>query len=121
MTEKRHLFTVFGIGSIIVKLNELRFYCFLFLALRIGKSQMAKLKKVENKENVFLIRGVFEDINFEEDTPSIIPFAKSNSSVLYMIGLDDVIGFPKRQVSYIQCFFENKEYRKKKRSFALAH
>ena len=62
---------------------------------------MAKVKQVENMENVFSISELFDEINFEKDYSSIIPFAKSNSDLLLVGGLDDKLAKPRRQVSFL--------------------
>ena len=62
---------------------------------------MAKVKKVENMENVFSIREIFDAINFEQDVPSIIPFAKSKSDILLIGALDDKLKGSNRQVFWL--------------------
>ena len=79
---------------------ELPFPSFLFLALKLSDTEMAKIKAVPGMKNVFSIREVFDDIIFEDDLPSIIPFAKSTPDILIIGGLDDKLGDCERQVYF---------------------
>ena len=73
---------------------------------------MAKVIPVENKENVFIIREVFDDINFEQDFSSIIPFTKSESDILLIGGLDDKLARPMRQIRFAQHLLKQEENNK---------
>ena len=56
------------------------------------------MRPVEGMENVYSIAKVFHNVKFEEDTPSIIPFAKSKADILIIGGRDDKLSDPERVV-----------------------
>ena len=77
--------------------------------LKISNTEIAKVKQVENMENVFSISEIFDDINFEQDLSSIIPFAKSQSDILLIGGLDDKLARPRRQIEFAKRLLEKEE------------
>ena len=56
------------------------------------------MKQIEGMENVFSIAEIFRNVKFEDDTASIIPFAKSKADILAIAGLDDKLSDATRVV-----------------------
>ena len=59
---------------------------------------MSNIKPIKGMENVFSIAEIFRNVKFEDDTASIIPFAKSKADILAIAGLDDKLSDATRVV-----------------------
>ena len=59
---------------------------------------MSNIKPIEGMDNVFSIAEIFQNVKFEDDTTSIIPFAKSKADILAIAGLDDKLSDATRVV-----------------------
>ena len=55
---------------------------------------------MEGKDNVLDMQGCWDDVGFEDDHASIIPFAKAKANILIAVGSDDKIGNCDRQVRF---------------------
>ena len=67
---------------------------------------------MEGKDNVLDMQGCWDDVRFEDDHSSIIPFAKAKANILIAVGSDDKIGNCDRQVCFSSlkrpnCLFYN--------------
>ena len=68
--------------------------------MKLYAADVGKAKAVEGKDNVLDMQGCWDDVGFEDDHASIIPFAKAKANILIAVGSDDKIGNCDRQVRF---------------------
>ena len=68
--------------------------------MKLSAADVGKAKAVEGKDNVLDMQGCWDEVGFEDDHASIIPFAKAKANILIAVGSDDKIGHCDRQVCF---------------------
>ena len=58
----------------------------------------SNVRPVKGMKNVYSVEKIFLNVKYEEDIPSIIPFAKSKADILFIAGMDDKLSDPERVV-----------------------